>query len=197
MCKTTLTFSKDKNMKNYTLIVLTLMIISCNESEIPIDKVIFYGSANIPTNNDTLNYKQSLMLVYDRVDTFSLGFIYFVGESIRRKHLSIIGFTMSFKKQKLFTNDNDYNFNMKPYSSFETLLFDGDVAGNYYKLNSSDSIEDYIQIKEYNPITKMVRGNVQASYIIDLFPLGIKQDLTSPDTIVIRDFQFETKILER
>ncbi|HOJ89624.1 MAG TPA: hypothetical protein PLH86_00895, partial [Saprospiraceae bacterium] len=50
---------------------------------------------------------------------------------------------------------------------------------------------------EYNPITKMVRGNVQASYIIDLFPLGIKQDLTSPDTIVIRDFQFETKILER
>jgi hypothetical protein len=184
-------------MKNYTLIVLTLMIISCNESEIPIDKVIFYGSANIPTNNDTLNYKQSLMLVYDRADTFSLGFIYFVGESIRRKHLSIIGFTMSFKKQKLFTNDNDYNFNMKPYSSFETLLFDGDVAGNYYKLNSSDSIEDYIQIKEYNPITKMVRGNVQASYIIDLFPLGIKQDLTSPDTIVIRDFQFETKILER
>ena len=77
-------------MKNYTLIVLTLMIISCNESEIPIDKVIFYGSANIPTNNDTLNYKQSLMLVYDRVDTFSLGFIYFVGESIRRKHLSIL-----------------------------------------------------------------------------------------------------------
>ncbi|MBK7231529.1 MAG: hypothetical protein IPH93_04525 [Saprospiraceae bacterium] len=184
-------------MNKYSLILITLMILSCNIPEDPVEEVYFHGSAKIPINNDTLEFMQSLKLSHNTLDTFNIAFVYFIGDNIQRKILSIAGFSLSFAKQNLFISEFDFDINDKPFSSFATSLSDGDVAGNYYKLNTNDSIEDYIQINEYNSTTKMVKGNVQASYIIHLLPGDIKFDLTSPDTIIISNFEFETKILER
>jgi hypothetical protein len=80
----------------------------------------------------------------------------------------------------------------KPFSSFATL--NGDVLYNYYHLNESDTIADYIHLLSYDESTGEVKGRFQASYVLD------SAEQLDPDfldtVVIIKDGYFETKIYE-
>lgn len=74
---------------------------------------------------------------------------------------------------------------------YNTLLDDGDVAGDAYYLFSGEHIENQIEITEIKG--KEIKGTFQVSFLKDL-RYGAA-DPSAPDTVVFKNGKFHTRIL--
>jgi hypothetical protein len=72
-------------------------------------------------------------------------------------------------------------------SSFNTLTSDGDVSKDSYE--SVNVATNYVQITDINRKTGEVTGKFNVTYVI-----FIRQDRTSPDTIQVKNGQFQAWI---
>jgi len=78
--------------------------------------------------------------------------------------------------------------------AYDTRIGDDDVAGNYYVLLASDTIQDWIKIAGFNNETFEFNGEFQASFYRDTTLPKFDQSL--PDTLVFTNGKFNGKITQ-
>lgn len=174
------------------ILAFSAIVFGCNKERFDEEAPRHFGNASAYINGDSTSFEVSVRRLQTNDTLYSLGFHYYINGA-RRKFIYFTGFRMVNERQ--FLNSAIHMPNRYPFSSYATYLLDGDVAGNYYYLNEDDSIEDYLEITYFNLITKEVRGLVQGSYFIAP-ELTEKQDLASPDTIIVTKGIFKTKIFD-
>lgn len=178
-------------MKHITLLALAaLLLFACGKEEIEAEPEAPNGVASAKINGAYLEFSPSMRFAYASDSKFNLLLQYAQGGA-RRKQLALTLLEHSFDLQKLRAIDFDQN--NSPRASYATLLYDGDVAGNYYYLNEEDEITDFFQFTEFDERTGRVTGRFQASFVVDTSAIF---DLASPDTIVITEGYFETVVVD-
>ena len=180
-------------MKKYIVFIFGLFVFlnSCRPDEEPIVTPDPYTEVAVAKiNGEELNFfSQGLFFVHGSDPTFTLGLNYFIGDQVLRKRISFSYIKRTLSTQLLWPADVNDKEHLK--CSFGTFLYDGDVVGNYYLLNPNDSIEDFFRSLSFDEASGEVSGVFQASFVVWEDAIF---DPNSPDTIVITDGYFETKI---
>lgn len=174
------------------LVLLSIAIVTCKDKEMTEPKNIYYGtgSANLSgyfwagkTRTKFFNTcnNGSMNIIIDEYNN-----------EIQKSELVIQAVPLS-----------KGDFYLKLYknvpcdslaTSFNTRISDGDVAGNFYKLLTSDSIQDWLNITTFNDESLEFNGEFQASFYRDTsLP---KFDFSLPDTLVFTNGIFNGKLME-
>ena len=174
-------------MKKLIVLFILSILYSCTKDEPVSIPSVFngFGTANI--NGKEYIFKPRMRYF----DSYGYGIVlvYFENE-IERAQIAIENFANDSTVQIL--HKYDYNI-IEPNAGFYTTILDGDVAGNYYILNEKDSIEDYLLLTSFDMTTGEVKGEFQASFYVDTAKIF---DHNFPDTIVITNGYFETKVFD-
>lgn len=182
-------------MRYFILVFFIVLIGACKKepASLPDDGMYPYiGTVTMKVNEEEFPFLPVIVNNYRLSGHADIAFISFSEEGFERKSLSFSAIPINTEKHSLVKSNNQTVEIGE--ASYGTSLSDGDVAGNNYKLNDSDSIEDYFQFTSINEDTKEVRGIFQASFLVNK---ATAFDPSSPDTIIITDGVFETVLQER
>jgi hypothetical protein len=160
-----------------------ILFIACSKDEdeptVP-TKLKYVGNSIAVINKDTIpinsyvsfeNNEHSVSLFYNSINGYRLF------------QFDIFNFSLMKKgKQKI----------EKPISHLLGYYRGADAVVGFYDLIQNDSIEDYIEVTDYNVQTKEVTGNVQGSFKLKF----INPNYPIPDTVVFRNCTFKSKINE-
>ena len=177
-------------MRFLTLLFLLLFLFSCRPDEEPIVTSEFYnGMAVAKINGEEFEFSPRMSPSHGNDSTFNFLLDYFIGDQVLRKEIFFRYIRQTLSVQPLFVATSTDKENLQ--CGFGTSLYDGDVSGNYYLLNPNDSIEDFFRFLSFDEASGEVSGVFQASFVVSENAIF---DPNSPDTIVITDGYFETKI---
>jgi len=178
-------------MKNLFVLMILVFMLSCEkeEPELPIHNETYIGTSTCSINGDSFDFKPKMKGYRTIENKYSLVLFNFLYDNIFRKEISFSLLELVSGKQKL--HNISYSNQEIVQCSFATFISDGDVVGNNYFLNETDSIEDYIELTKINKVTGEIEGIFQASFYIDT---GYIADFSSPDTIIIKNGYFKTTI---
>lgn len=84
-----------------------------------------------------------------------------------------------------YCSDND-----SVYGIFYTMIDDGCVSGDVYKI--LDSADNFLQIDDYNAKSKEIKGAFQLTFVLE----REGADHTLPDTLRFTSGKFHTKIMD-
>lgn len=168
--------------------LIAMVLVACTKDDPEYSPNGFNGFSSATINGNTLSFKPS-MKYFISSGTYGIGLDYFKNNIIKSViHFGFFSNVLSKQKLNSILNEKKY-----PLASYATLIGDGDVAGNYYFLNETDTIEDYLLLTSFDDKTGDVKGKFQASFYVDT---SLIFDLNSPDTIIITDGYFETTVLK-
>jgi len=176
------------------LTFVALFAFSCEKEKEIVEAPTYYGNALVFINGESLNFNVSFVkkaITFDSL--YSISFKYYTTNGFLRKQFVCSGFSIDLEKQVL--NNWVHLPRRYPFTSYNTRLADGDVAGANYYLDETNPYENYIQIIDYNEITKEVKGSIQGVFYKDLSLLPYNPEPSAPDTLIINSI-FHTKILE-
>jgi len=179
-------------MKKYIVFAFGLFVFlnSCRPDEEPIVTPDPYtGVAEAKINGEEFEFLPAMSPSPGNDSTFNLLLNYFIGNQVLRKRVFFRYIRQTLSVQPLFVATSTDKENLQ--CGFGTFLYDGDVSGNYYLLNPNDSIEDFFRFLSFDEASGEVSGVFQASFVVSENAIF---DPNSPDTIVITDGYFETKI---
>lgn len=184
-------------MKRFILIILSsvvLLVLACEKEKELVKTPTHYGNALLFINGESLNFNVSFVKKAVTFDSlYSISFKYYNTDGSLRKQFVCTGFSINLEKQVL--NNWVHLPRRYPFTSYNTRLADGDVAGTNYYLDETNPYENYIQIIDYNEITKEVKASIQGVFYKDLSLLPYNPEPSAPDTLIINSI-FHTKILD-
>ncbi len=175
-------------MKESLGIILIMLLILCCRDDEQSEQELYNGHATAKVNGVKYDFRPSLKF-FPSLGTYSLVLDHFENDVLRTQ-LHFNPFVDQRGAQNLHRSNNQ---NLNPQATYSTSIGDGDVEGNNYHLLEMDEVEDFLEIVSLDETTGDVVGNFQASFEVDSL---IRFDPSSPDTIVITDGYFETKIKE-
>ena len=97
----------------------------------------------------------------------------------------------SVNRYRLFKRDYTTSDSSKSTAADYTLGADGDVICDIYSVDESDSINNYIQIDNFDVNTNEVKGRFSLKLLIFRLP---KCNNMAPDTIIFTNGNFYTKV---
>jgi len=164
-----------------------LWFLSCH------DKVeepnLYWGEANVIMNNKFISLKP-----YGFTDGVRLN-IYL--DSFNAQGFLRYEIVLGMLELKEYSTDtmvsfNNLGSNLSEYAALYTFLEDGDVQGNFYNLQNVSS--NLIKVTNLNTVNNEIYGEFNLTFVIDTI-WGIN-DGSAPDTIMIQNGTFHTKIYE-
>ncbi len=175
-------------MKKLLGILLIIISISCCQDDEQSEPELYNGYATAKVNGVEYDFKPRMKVRSSGIG-YNIVMNYYVNDT-KRAQLHISAFTKEENAQTLNSENED---NLNPQAIYATLIGDGDVTGNYYFLNEGDEVQDFIEIISFEESSGDVTGNFEASFYVDT---SFIFDPGSPDTIVISDGYFETRVVE-
>lgn len=167
-----------------------LSIVACTEDKDNMPQERYKDTSTAIVNGDTLDFDPYFKYFPDS-NYFGIQLSHYNNNDILRKTIYFGFIKYKFKKQ--FAVQTEVNNKKNVQTSFSTRISDGDVVGNYYIVNKSDTIEDFIKITELDMNKNIVVGKYEGSYYVDTSTVF---DPSAPDTIIVRGGSFNTTILE-
>lgn len=177
-------------MKNLNFIIMILFIglPSCKKETLSTIPDIYWGEVSATKNGESWTGK-----VYaGRIRIESYGFFVTVdvynGQEFMRERLILSKIPYLEQANTIHLVDT-----VLTDASYGTLVDDGDVVGDIYKVIEGES-DNFVTITSYNEETKEVKGNFQVTFVFD--ETDTKSDPTAPDTIRFTSGEFHTKIID-
>lgn len=173
------------------IIVFTLYQISCNEKD---------TSPSLTTDGEAFAKKngviwESFVVKIDRYsvdENFSLilNMLIIDNQDYPRENFSIFRIKNSFNRQLILNSKRESSSDSLGVF-YSTLIDDGDVVGDIYELDTSTTMNNFIQITNYNSIKNQIEGTFNVSLIISRDD-GIGE--VPPDKIEFTNGKFTAKV---
>lgn len=176
--------------------LLFLFLTACDKKETPYPEepeVYLWGSAQA-TVNDSLTWEGicSAFIPVPTIDSL-YGFSFIKQDDFGIRMHEVYFGHIPLREEKILLNENCITPSLSgvPRSYLSTYL-DFDLIDSYYCLNTSDGIEDFLEITEIDFLTKEIKGVFQGSYYIDSTDID-RSDVFFPDTVVFKNCSFHAK----
>jgi hypothetical protein len=176
-------------MKRFLLFTIALALLSCNKEQftyVPGPYDADFASAKFNTENLELESKMYKSLLNDSLYRLSIDHLDERGKLLKSMDFEFFRSTTDKQIVQFMEFDNKVD----PQFSYYKMQ-GNDLVEKVYQVLETDSIEDYIQLTEFNVATGKVKGHFQVS-------LALAPSFVSPneplDTVVITDGYFETTI---
>lgn len=152
-------------MRLIFLLSIILCFSSCNEDDASPEK--YTGEASALKNGEEWLAKAYVDIItipeIAAPPTFILRANVYNEQGLWREAFDIRQFEMEFNQQKIVLNEQ--NFKGQISSDFVTLIDDGDVLGDIYKLDTTSN-NNFIQITNYNSSRALLEGIFNVSFIL-------------------------------
>ncbi len=181
-------------MKHLSIILLTLLLFSaCKKEPQNPEEEIPRGDATALKNGDSWSAVTWSKLSYLDPSTFGLLIENYTVEGYRRGSLHFR--RIPYENGTFFFNIYDF---VSPSASdtvqtctFDTLLDDGDVAGDTYQLVRDSAAWLTVRIKDTS--TGDIEGEFSAEFVKWLY-MGEEYDPASPDTIIFTNGTYHARV---
>ena len=154
------------------------------------DPEIYLGTSSAQVNGELWECKTRASFSSGETNIINLTFDSFDNNDFLRQ-----SFAISRTPLELNTNHslNVFENSCVDLCTLFSTIIEGDIAGDTYHVNLSDTIADWIQFEEFDEATLEFKGIFQASFLRDTDLL--KNDIFS-DTLIFRNGLFSGKIVE-
>lgn len=184
-----LVWSKILKYMRYLFFVIILTIVSCKKDQY--DPSLHWGTVSGEKNG--IHWEAQLYAGVNKPYEQGIDILIEKYNSNGYKREELYIFKIPSKIQKKSLTDTDVrSIDTLASALYGTLQDDGDVGGDSYYLILNDTIEDYIEITQING--DEIKGKFQMSFYKDL-RYG-EADPSTPDTIVFKNGQFHTRIVD-
>jgi len=182
-------------MKHLSAILIAILLLSAckKEPQKPEEEVIHLGDAAALKNGEVWPAKTSGKYFYTDPSKFSLLIENYNADGYRRGSLHFRG--MPFKNGKFFFNIFQYELpsanDTIQTCTFDSVLADGDVAGDAYQLIQDSAA--WLTVRITDASTGDIEGEFSGTFVKWLY-LGIEYDPSSPDTIVFTNGTYNARV---
>lgn len=181
-----------KHLFKLGCVVLLTCLIACNKDKF---KPEDYSQGHVVAllNGETWETSGSGIFLSD--DTFvSVSFVVFNDAGLTREALGFSGIPLQQGMYSLGTKRVNNEDSLVIRTSYLTLISDGDVIGDVYKLVEGGSFISSLTVESYDETSRILKGGFNAKYLRDpSFPL---RNPDSPDTLLFEMGEFEVQIEE-
>jgi hypothetical protein len=165
-----------------TLFFISILLLSCHDTGVPPN--VYWGQCTVDING-VQEILEPYCFSYD--NKFKLHFDgYHETEFLRYK------LTFGNLEKRIYSIDSIESFtgnNQIEYATFYTLLLDGDVFGNSYKV--IENYQNYFEINQFDEIKNEFTGKFTIAFVVDSLD---KNEQSTPDTILISNGEFKAKL---
>lgn len=187
-------------MKYLSLCIFSISILlltACDDFTLPRQPSWGYLTANVNGKDWSKTYKNAYQIIQGWNDNNSIAescsliSILNSPNGAGRQELSFQNIPCKKGRYTIIKNSPDNNqYSGFVYGAFYTLVSDGDVSGDTYRV--LDTEEAYLQIDEIITKTKEIKGTFQVTFVIN----QPRRHVALPDTLRFLNGRFHTKIIE-
>ena len=172
----------------FVLIILCILGVACKKSQ----DEYYWGQLTATKDGSTWKAKPTAARNTEFKDRIDIVADVYNQQGFLREQIYFFELKRGTERQNLYRTGT-FDNQMKAGAHYFTSTDDGDVGCDVYDVLAQDSLLNYIQLTEINPLTRILSGTFNVRFVIDRLP---KCDPSARDTIVFNNGAFVTRTLK-